>query len=405
MLIYGLQLRLWYRFECFDVISVDFLLVAFMLLAWYDVRRDFKRISARYGKARDGKDQAIQLEDFPAKLHARMPWVLFAYVSIQLNGWIIGNKSHDRKQLASHVITRTPRQLFLHTVSRAITYYGIIEAIGMSPMVRGNPNFVKMLAHVPQPSVLFNMASLFALLAFLYAALALYTYYVPMMLAIVGAQLYPALWQHPFLSPLSIARYEGDPSAVWSPSQARPAWGLRAFWGYVWHQNLRYITSIPGVAAAHSLGIRPGTLLSYAVTVTSAFFFSGIMHMGIVPPHPSKSAMTAWDLRILIGSFFWCQTIGVLIEAAVDAILGELRVPRPMEDGQAPKANAARIHWQLHPVSRICMIVWTCAFMSGAVWFSGRIVGKELGWWSLHGSPISPLAYLRGDPDWYRQWF
>lgn len=381
-----------------------------MTLCWFDVRRDFKRILPN-GQS-SGKD-SIRLYPYPEELEPRQAWVQNAVASQELNGWLIGYPSHDRRELTLAARSRTPAQVIRHTILWSAVHYAIIETVESSRLLHSNPHFVLLTDDVAKPSFLYNTASLGALLALLYSGIRLYVFHLPVLMTIVATVFYPSLWRHPFSSPLSRARDEADPRAIWSPTRSRPLWGVRCFWSYVWHQNQRYLTAVPGTALAHGLGLRSASSARYAVIVTTAFFFSGIMHISVIPPYPLWSSMSAMQLRILMGSFFWCQPVGILIEAGVDRAFGPLQ---PIRADAEAKVNGNRGNhsmksglesspWQLRPLPRVCMLIWTVAFLSTSVWYSGRIVGKELGLWSVRPSPISFIAWTQGDPAWNRKWF
>lgn len=377
-----------------------------MFLGWFDVRRDFKRILRTFRNGElSGEEEKPKVEAYPDSRIQRLMWVASAYTSIQLNGWLVGNKSHDAKQLENTRNIVTFKALFRHVAFKCALYYCMLEAIYHFGLVTSNPNFVKTAnASFHEPSVLGNALSLGSLLAYLYAALALYTYYVPMMLALIASYLVPSLRSHQTLSPLIIAPYEGPFTAIWRPTSRRRTWGLRAFWGSVWHQNMRYITAVPGLAVSSALSLRKGGFAHYAVVACSAFFFSGIIHMGMIPPFPLYTNVPAMQLRLLLATFFWLQPIGVLLETVVDGFFRKM-VPAENNSHDSSRAVSKNIDNQApHLVVQLLIVVWTCAFMSYVTWTTGRIVGREMGWWNLHASPVSIVSMLRGEADWCRKW-
>ncbi|KAL7003959.1 hypothetical protein EMMF5_006506 [Cystobasidiomycetes sp. EMM_F5] len=334
-----------------------------MFLGWFDVRRDFKRILRTFRNGElSGEEEKPKVEAYPDSRIQRLMWVASAYTSIQLNGWLVGNKSHDAKQLENTRNIVTFKALFRHVAFKCALYYCMLEAIYHFGLVTSNPNFVKTAnASFHEPSVLGNALSLGSLLAYLYAALALYTYYVPMMLALIASYLVPSLRSHQTLSPLIIAPYEGPFTAIWRPTSRRRTWGLRAFWG-------------------------------------------GIIHMGMIPPFPLYTNVPAMQLRLLLATFFWLQPIGVLLETVVDGFFRKM-VPAENNSHDSSRAVSKNIDNQApHLVVQLLIVVWTCAFMSYVTWTTGRIVGREMGWWNLHASPVSIVSMLRGEADWCRKW-
>lgn len=71
---------------------------------------------------------------------------------------------------------------------------------------------------------------------------------------------------------------------------------------------MRVVASSPGRAAAKYLQLK--SMSEKILVVFSTFLFSGIIHMGIVPP----AATSAGSLRLHVAGFFWMQPLGFAIE-------------------------------------------------------------------------------------------
>ncbi|KAI4265105.1 MAG: hypothetical protein LQ337_009012 [Flavoplaca oasis] len=84
--------------------------------------------------------------------------------------------------------------------------------------------------------------------------------------------------------------------------------GLRGVWGGWWHQTNRYL-AVPGRWVAERVGMKGYG--KYACEVVSAFGLSGVMHMGLVPPFPLGTEVSAWEMRMCVAGFFWLQAVGI----------------------------------------------------------------------------------------------
>jgi hypothetical protein len=237
------------------------------------------------------------------------------------------------------------------------------------------------------------------LLAHLYAALSLYTAYLPTLLLLTLIWPFPSLHHHPFVSPLVLNPHFGAIASIWSPTPTRPAWGLRAFWGIFWHQNLRYLTSAPGLAISHALGLRERSTARYGVTTTIAFFLSGIVHMGMVPPEPLHTSMSTAELRLRIAGFFWLQAVGVGIEVLLDR---RWKTQALRQEPLTKQAGSAQTVPPYSAMARLGMAAWTLAFLALAAYYTALPVGRELNWWRMPAVPISLVAYLAGEKQWWQ---
>lgn len=394
----ALQVYIWERDQSFDVISFDGLLTIFMFLGWYDVRERFQHVSWR------APDRTkAELEAYPVRIGwAKLRWIGTLFISLQLKDFLIGERSHDQKQLRPP-IRRRFSTFFLRTLLHAVFSYLLLDTTSWLIRSEAHPALRGILIppRVGAPPLAWHATFLqsITLLAHLYAALSLYTAYLPMLLLLALIWPFPALHHHPFVSPLVLNPHFGAIGSIWSPTPARPAWGLRAFWGIFWHQNLRYLTSAPGLALAHVLGLRERSTARYGVIATVAFVLSGIVHMGMVPPEPLHTSMSAAELRLRIAGFFWLQAAGVGIEVLLD----RRRARKARGQGPVTKqAGSAQTVPPYSAVARLGMAAWTLAFLAVAAYFTALPVGRELEWWRMPAVPVSLVAYLAGEKQWWQ---
>ena len=105
------------------------------------------------------------------------------------------------------------------------------------------------------------------------------------------------------------------------------------------------------------------------VTV-SAFGFSGLVHMGLIPPQPLHTSMTAMEMRLWIGAFFWVQIAGFGIELVVSGIFR--------------RVGGGHVSGLVRMLVLVWVSVWLCATLPLIV-----PPFRELGYWSVYPIPIS----------------
>jgi hypothetical protein len=379
------------------------MLMAFLILGFYDVRKDFKRI-----KTPPANDTTkLDLEPYPPKFAQRAGWVTILTFSLQLSNFLIGDPSHDAKQI-KRVRRKKPFSNFIaHIAIMAVITYAYLDSLALWDDYSHNSAFSKHSSAVLRGQINRFLGSAF-LMAKLWTSLALYTYYLPCLLLLLPLIYLPSQRYNLLMSPLALPEPYGSPSAVWTPGQEHSSWGIRAFWGTFWHQNMRYITSTPGIAIANGLGLPRKNMARYILVTTSAFFFSGLIHAGMVPQEPLGTNYTAWQLRLRIASFFWLQPIGIAVEVWIDSIRHRKTNASAHANGDTKQqANGTKDKSspvQTSPWVKLLIFCWTSVFLAVTAWHTGRIVGRELGWWEIHPAPISLAAWYKGDPAWYRQW-
>lgn len=82
--------------------------------------------------------------------------------------------------------------------------------------------------------------------------------------------------------------------------------------------------------------------LSVALPMFTAFVFSGLIHMGLVPPDPAyaRSGLSPWALRLRIAGVFWIQPVGIAAEMAMaQAIKAVVPKQYKNEKGQIREDN------------------------------------------------------------------
>ena len=140
----------------------------------------------------------------------------------------------------------------------------------------------------------------------------------------------------------------------------------------------RHLTSTPGRTLAHALGVSTRSLLGYALLTISAFGFSGVMHMGLIPPEPPGTEVSAMEMRLRVAGFFWVQIFGVGIEMIVSRLCGRV----------APRLRES---WVMRGLTVGWVVVWfVMMFPMLTVPF------RELGYWEVNPMPVSVVQGVSG---------
>lgn len=402
--IYAFQIHSWSLMHGVDVISVSLSLWTFVLLVCHDPRKNFRRIHLKRGdpptkepdeiRLRDLTDPTQQVnhsqrtkhetsyreEPYPLSFPARLRWVLTLLPSLRLPSWLISLPSHDRTQPP----VGTTRAAFFRTALRSILEgYLILDLTSLYTPY--DPYFhhsgVAVDAPYPQPST--TTPSII---------ITLWTARIPPRLlrtTILAAQIYaliPRLFPHAGMVPLALD-YFNVISDAWSPHTWPPFFGsfryvlsrgMRGLWGQWWHQTNRRLTSDPGVWLADQFGLKPGGSARYALLVISGFGFSGVMHMGLVPPFPLHTSFSAMTMRLYVAGFFWAQIPGVFLELLVARCVENL----------VPGMSRGRL-------AQVLTLAWVAAWLSITLPLL-LIPLRELGYWTYHPMPVSVLRGLGG---------
>ena len=399
-MIYGCIIHTWVKGGGIDVISANVVLWSTVLIALQDPRGTYKRIHVQAlspltspkVKIRESKplipveDQDVPLpseakdweEDYPADLYKRLCWVLTLLISIRLSYWKIGDLNHDKLQPPA----RQTRRAFLTWAAIIIVQsYTILDIAAFYS--HHDPYFVQPNIGIDMPLSLDSTAPRFLSLLHIIPPRVIRS-------SAIAAQIYGVITLGGALGiPLIVVvNWLGLISDVWSP-QTWPVWfgpfsaiadrGMRGLWGTWWHQTMRYTTSIPGRSLAQALRVPTHSLKDYSLRTISAFFFSGIVHMGLVPPEPRYATLPTYQVRLYIAMFFWCQAVGFGVELFVSKLTKRF-CPDVI---QSRVAKALTLGW---------VIFWLCLTLP--------IVGvglKQLGYGKVYPVPISILRGLTGN--------
>ncbi|KAK4542980.1 hypothetical protein LTR36_005978 [Oleoguttula mirabilis] len=425
--IVGCTAHAWWEMGGVDVISVDRLLWALLLLVLRDPWKDFRRVIRGGGDVKGGgnankagmeirtgvpaaadgggvseqttaliqptnhevdrkadldsnkADWSVRMEDqpYPATLYSRLSWVAVLLISIRLTNWKINTPSHDRSQPrlpAFHSRTAFAK----HAVLSFIRGYIILDLT--RAYISHDPYFtdptVSIRSPLPSPTSL-QLAPPQLLRSLVVGAqawaLLSQMFYLPCLLP-VG--LHALGWLPDEWSPHNWPPYFGSPRAIFSQ-------GVRGFWGQYWHQTMRWSVSGPGYALANMMRLGSGSMLRYAVISAVAFGLSGVVHMGLVPPEPLHATVNPNTIRLCVAAFFWVQPL---------AMFGELLVARIF-------ARTTDLqYWQHGPALRLRMLangVWVIAWFTLALSLLGE-AGRQLGYWRVWPVPVSVWQGVRG---------
>ncbi len=402
--IYAFQIHSWSLMHGVDVISICLSLWTFVLLVCHDPRKNFRRMYRKRGdqptkesdqtklgyvtdptqklnhSQRIQHDSTYREEPYPSSFPRRLRWVLTLLPSLRLPSWLISFPSHDRTQPP---IGMTRAAFFRMALSSILEGYLILDLTSLYTPY--DPYFhhsgVAVDSPYPQPSI-----STPTIIITLWAAR------IPPRLlrtTVLAAQIYaliPRLFPHAGMVPLALD-YFNLISDAWSPHTWPPFFGsfsyvlsrgLRGLWGQWWHQTNRHLTSDPGVWLADQLGLRPGGSARYALLVISGFGFSGVMHMGLIPPFPLHTSFSAMTMRLYVAGFFWAQIPGIFAELLVAKFVTNL--------------GPGMSRWR---VARVLTLTWVAAWLSITLPLLS-IPFRELGYWSYHPMPVSVLRGLGG---------
>ena len=381
-LIYALLLRSWSQMHGVDVLSVDLALWSFNILAFRDPRATFKRVwvkrnsSAVQTSEQNETDHPSHAwdESYPSNLSARIPWVAAALLSFRYTHWKIGDPHHDQTQPYKAVT----RGAYLKQASLLILSNLLLLDVARS-YAETDPYFIQpMSIDTPIPPSPPSTPTIFVLLRLLPPRL--------VRIASLSGQFYSSV-SLMFNLPSLLAAAIGILPDGWSPHtwpgffgsfSAVSTAGLRGLWGTWWHQINRHIMSTPGRAFNKLLGISGTSTAGYASLTISAFFFSGLIHVGLVPPEPSHPKVPVNMIRLSIALFFWVQAVGFGIELVAIRLLS----------GLAQKLPPA--------VTRVLVFSWTAVWLCLTLpLLAHAFIGLKF--WELYPLPISIVQGLSGN--------
>ncbi|GAB7350343.1 hypothetical protein MBLNU459_g0974t1 [Dothideomycetes sp. NU459] len=416
-IITGATVHAWSAIGGVDVISVEVLLWSFYLLAFHDVQKDFRRVlplpkrtkrvrfndrpqtiaSGAFGVKR--KDAAAAAAapplpstfgkscteiSYPTALADRLGWVGTLLISLRLTNWHIEDPSHDARQPAKKKKQGDPShaRFFVLAFLQMLGGYVVLDLT--AAYISGDEYFHDHAVAVSDPlpaSFVWPWLPprLWRSLVILLQAWALISpqYHIPCIIPVLlhWAGLIPDTYA-PHLWP----SFFGSPSVLLDK-------GLRGLWGSYWHQTLRHAVSGPGQFLSETLGLRRGSLERYSVLTVTAFFFSGIVHMGLVPPKPLYSSLPANTIRLLFAGFFWVQPVGMLTEVVVATTAKKL--------GCSTRDGSRR---NLLLMKRLANLIWLLCWGSTTLPLLGE-AGRQMGYWRVWPIPVSFYRGLKHQ-DW-----
>ena len=394
--IYACLIHSWYT-AGIDVLSVDLALWSFVMLVCRDPRGTHRRVrlSRRSGgfdsvggngkcEGDDAGEEVVDVveEAYPRTLAKRIPWVMTLLVSLRMNGWKIGDPSHDRKQPPARM---SRSAYFMHAINIAVQSYLLLDAA--ASYVQTDPYFTTpgMAVDHPFPPPSVEMPTWIIMLRLLPPRLVRCSMIAAQSYGAVTNMFYPALTFTLGLNAIGILPYEWSAHTWPLPFghfSAIPKQGLRGLWGGWWHGVNRQITATPGRWLAQVLGIATKSLMGYALLTISAFFFSGVLHMGLVPPEPQASQMSAVWIRLYIGGFFWAQILAFGFELAASKLVARF----------IPQA----LHWS---ATKALVTAWTAAWLCLTLPLL-LVAFRELRYWHIYPVPVSLLQGLSGKGWW-----
>ena len=154
----------------------------------------------------------------------------------------------------------------------------------------------------------------------------------------------------------------------------------------------RITTAAPGRALAEALGLKVAAapegearklgwraVAGYLIVACSAFGFSGLMHMGLVPPVPRGTSMSPGEMRWRVAAFFWMQIPGFAVELLVSKV--------------ATKIFSKEVRTSV--LCKALTLVWTAAFLCVTLPIMFPAF-RELGYWKVWPMPVSVVHGLTG---------
>jgi len=417
--IYASLFHAWSVMGCWDVISMDGFLWATYLLALEDPRVLFKRVrflsGPLYGKKPEDSNGKLNgngngntssrehgtqdtsyvhfrmdNEIYPKDIFARLRWTINLVASDRMARWITGNPRHDAKQYEGapsrlrwfrEIFPSLFAAFFFMSLTTLLAHHdpwcfaphriSIFSPYG--PTLDSAPLTVRLL-HQYIPSFIVRALSI--------------GFYAWSIITFGFGLLAPPLVYLNYLT--------GLPPDNWSLQNLPPYFGsfthgvldngVRGLWGSYWHSHLKQMVLTPGRVTLKVLGLdQPDARgkkhwVNAVLPLAGAFVFSGIIHMGLVPPSPAytKSGLGPWSLRLRIASVFWVQPLGIAAEMGL-AMLVKSVVPKRFKD------EKGRINEQSKLVQRVCrmgrlawVLTWLCCCSPlFAIPFS------DLGYWNM----------------------
>jgi len=428
----------WYVMRGTDVISTSALLWAIFFWAVKDPRREFRMLVKRKPgrqhvpgttssseKKKSLPNDSLPKQDqieydvvpWPQEFRYRLPWVTSLLISLRLIDWKINEFSHDKCQ-PTHTTGKRHWPFIRDALLRAIFSYIALDltssfiqtdayfhdfSISINsplPLYQNGPTLLTAIYNVLPP--LFLRTVMIATQAY---CLISQQFHLPMIPLVILHHL--DLWPDA-LSPHLWPTYFGPVTSILDH-------GLTGFWGKYWHQMTRWTFSGPGPSIADFLGFKRSSsshkipnghangvagaktsdkavgaeakrikIVRFAILTMVAFFNSGLVHAGLVPPEPLRATLSANYIRLLLGGFFWIQPFGIAFEMAASYALASV-VRKSWRESQAGRTakRALNLVW---------IAVWSCV----AFPLLGE-VARQLRWCGYYTVPMSGLKWIRGE--------
>lgn len=428
----------WYTMGGVDVISTDVLLWSLFLWIIKDPRREFRMLVKRKPGSRhvagttssSEKKKSLPADSLPKQDHLdydvvpwpqdilqRIPWVTSLLISMRLVDWKINEPSHDKRQ-PTHTTGKGHFEFIRDALLRQIVGYIALDLT--SSFIQSDAYFhdfsVSILSPLPSyqhgPSLLLSLYNISPPLLLRTIVIATQAY------CMISSQYHLPMIPLVFLHYLNLWPDDWSPHlwpTYFGPVTSILDHGLAGFWGTYWHQVVRWLVSGSAPAIADMLGYRRPVqshnaanghaasssrkdasthtadvkakrtkAIRFAILTLVAFFNSGLVHLGLVPPKPLWSTYSANHLRLLVGGFFWIQPFGIALELALANALASVlpRTWRESELGRMLK-RVANLAW---------IAVWSCV--------SFPLLGeaaRQLRWCAYYTVPISALRWARGE--------
>jgi len=429
-----------------DVISTDVLLWSLFLWIIKDPRREFRMLVKRKPGSRhvagttssSEKKKSLSADSLPKQDHLeydvvpwpqdilhRIPWVTSLLISMRLVDWKINEPSQDKRQ-PTHTTGKGHFVFIRDAILRQLIGYVALDLT--SSFIQSDAYFhdfsVSILSPLPPyqhgPALLVALYNISSPLLIRTIAIATQAYcmissqyHLPMIPLVLlhYLNLWPDDWS-PHLWPT----YFGPVTSILDH-------GLAGFWGTYWHQVVRWLVSGPAPAVADLLGFkRPAPLdhksngdanggsanghattatkdpsptnaeaaakrtkaIRFAILTLVAFFNSGLVHLGLVPPRPLWSTHSANHLRLLVGGFFWIQPLGIAVEMALSHALAAV-LPRTWRESDAGRM-----------LKRMGNLLWIAAWSCVSFPLLGE-AARQLRWCAYYTVPVSALRWARGE--------
>lgn len=362
-LILGFTIHSWIAMRTIDPISIDIVFWTLNLVAFNDVRKQYKlvplekqmrRTTEDSPASRNGSDKAngsaipraghqpVQLPEdvpYPKDFGARVGWVVNLVASTRMHRWKTGSPSHDKAM--DNLMPPPSRTRYVLDRMREMTFQVILLCV-ITRVVRSDPYlkegylFLSTEDH-PPPSYFIDLLALLPRQVVRMFVCGLWVY-CGVNLTYTGSA--PAAVTMNYLF--------GWPADEWSPHTIPPHFGsftkgvldmgLGGVWGTWWHQQMRVLATGPGAALGRALKLPPRSPLKYALQLFSAFICSGLAHAGLVPSAPLFATVPANQLRFQILAFFVLQAVGITLESLILEPVVFQKVP-------ARLAKALRFVW------------------------------------------------------------